>query len=456
MNVTKRVGLVTGVVSLSLTCAGFANASGSNDQDLQARLAKMEAEVARLQAQQGDAQMTEQRAAEIRAIVQDVLADADTRASLLQGGMSGGWDDGFYLASSDGGFRLNVAGQMQVRFIYNMQDDDAALDGDSNRAGFENTRTKLIFSGNVFNQDWTYKIEGNFGRGSSESGAGFALQDAWINYDFGNNFGLRVGQFKGPFSREYLVDSSTQLAVERSVITGAFNTGRVQGIMVHWANEQFRWAASLNDGLRSANTAALVYDTEWSVGARAELLLSGNWDQFEDFTSWQDDEFGALIGGAVHYQSTEYGTAAIGEVDTLLLTVDAQLEFGGANIFAALYYSDFDSDVSSGDFNPWGAVLQGGVMLNEEWELFGRFEWGDSDIAGSDELAIVTVGVTKFWDRHNLKWTTDIGYSLDQIDAFWAGGAIFGATDADLAGYRQDNADEDGQLVLRTQLQLLF
>ena len=455
MNATKRVGLVTGAIALTLTGSALANNAEANDQDLRERIAQMEKELAQLQSQNGNEWMTEQRATEIRSIVQDVLQDADTRASLLQGGMESGWDGGFYLASADGGFRLNVGGQMQVRYMYNLQDEDSALDGDTNRGGFENTRTKLVFSGNVFNDDWTYKIEGNFSRFG-----GHFLQDGWINYDMGEglggNMGIRVGQYKGPFAREFLIDSSQQQVIERSLVTGAFSTGRMQGIMFHWNNDDFRWAASFNDGLRSANSPSLGLDTEWSFSGRVEWKAAGDWSQFEDFQSWNDEEFALLVGGAVHYQSTEYGTAATGETDTLLLTADAQAEFGGANLFGAVYYADFDSDAGGLDINPFGFVLQGGYMFQEDWEVFGRFEYGDSDIDGSDDLLILTAGVTRFWDGNNLKWSADIGYSFDQVDAFWGGGALFGGGGADIAGYRQDADDEDGQLVFRTQLQLLF
>jgi hypothetical protein len=48
--------------------------------------------------------------------------------------------------------------------MYGVQDDgdDGESEIDSNRAGFENTRTKLVFWGHVFNPSWTYKVEGDF------------------------------------------------------------------------------------------------------------------------------------------------------------------------------------------------------------------------------------------------------------------------------------------------------
>lgn len=469
MNTTRRVSLVAGAVALSVTGFTFAE---TNDDDLRARIKQMEAELAELRADQGDAWLTERRATEIRSVVHDVLADADTRASLLQGA-GAGWDDGFFLGDANGNFLLNVGGQIQARYMLSLQDSDSALDGDSTRGGFSTGHTKLIFSGHVVNPDWTYRIETEFDTGDFDddfeliSGGELALQDAWINHAFGNGVEVRVGQFKLPFAREELVHSSKQLAVERSLITGAFTLDRGQGVMLHGQSGDeggFRWGVAFSDGLRSANTPSLMYDTEWAFTGRAEFMVAGNWNQFDDFTSWNGEEFAALIGAAVHYEQQEFGTTGFfggidDEVTTLVLTGDAQVEFGGANLFGAVYWADFDSDADAMDFNPFGFVVQGGVFLSEEWEVFGRFEYGDDDDAfgfDTEELLLLTGGVNYYISgNHNLKWTTDVGYAFDGVSTFWAFGPLFAGSDAAIAGYRPD-FDDEGQLVIRSQLQLLF
>jgi outer membrane murein-binding lipoprotein Lpp len=448
MSLTKRVGPVAGAVALALTGASYGE-TGTNDQNLQARIAELEATVAQLKSQDDSAWLTTARASEIRALVQDVLQDADTRQSLLGGGIAGGHDgNGFFIGTDDGSFRLNVGGQMQARYMINFQDDGDTSFVDETRGGFENTRTKLILTGNVLNPDWTYRIESNFGQ------AGFdTLEDAWINYGFSNGWSLTFGQFKLPGLREEMIHSSMQQAVERSLINSAFSLDRSQGIMVNYEGENFRFSAAFSDGARGLNSPSLGYDTEYALSARAEVLFAGTWDQFDDFASWKGDDFGFLLGGAVHYQDGEYGTTAL-ETSLLGLTVDAQVEFGGANLFGAFVWTDIDSDSTGFDANPWGFVIQGGFFLTEDWELFARFEYGDADdlvTSSSEDLMLLTIGATKYWDRHNLKWTTDIGFGFDEVDS-----AFVSTPDASLTGWRGDLADEDGQIVLRTQLQLLF
>jgi hypothetical protein len=432
MSLTTRVGLLAGASALTLTGASFAD-NPTEAQNYEARIAELEATVAQLK---GENWLTEQRAEEIRGVVQDVLADADTRASLLQAGMTAGYDNGFVLGSSDGNFSLKLNGQLQTRFIYNYQDNSPV---DNDRWGFENTRTKLFFSGNVVNPDWMYYIEADF----TESGT-FTLDDAYITYNYGNGWKAMMGQFKAPILREELVHSRYQLAVERSWLNEYFTGGRTQGIAVDYRGDQFHFTGSYNDGANTPNTPWSTRDTEFSFTGRAEVLFQGTWDQFNDFTSWQNEETGFLLGGALHYQVQEYGTPAPDELTVLLATIDASVEFGGANLFGAFVYRNLDDDamLSSDQF---GFLVQGGFFLNEDWELFGRYEFADLDMEGVDDANLVTIGVNRYWAQHGLKWTTDVGFGIDTVPAT-----------STITGWREDSVDEDGQIVVRTQLQLLF
>ncbi len=93
-------------------------AQAEHDQ-LARRLDRIEAALQRLEANETDHWLTRRRADEIRALVSDVLADADTRTALKDTGLTGGWDDGFFLQSADGNFRLEVSGQVQTRYVWN-------------------------------------------------------------------------------------------------------------------------------------------------------------------------------------------------------------------------------------------------------------------------------------------------------------------------------------------------
>jgi hypothetical protein len=452
MSLTSRVGLLAGAATLTMAGASWGEMN-TNADATNARIAALEAEIQAMKASQGEQWLTEQRAAEIRGLVQDVLADADTRASLLQGGMTGGWDNGFFLASPDGNYKLRLSGWLQTRFVYNFQDITTGADpADRHRSGFEIPRARLEFHGHVINPNWKFKVSGDFGRNVSGSDGGdFNLADAWIMHDCGNGVNVTFGQFKDPYTREFLVSSSRQLTVDRSIFDLAFGNGRVQGVMVDWKNNMFRVSGALSDGRFSEDTTWETYDNEGiAFTGRAEWLAAGNWDQFADFTSFQGDPFGVLVGGAFHWEHDEFGTTAGPEVQSWGLTADVSAEFGGWNLYGAFVFQNQDDDAAL-DADQWGFLVQGGVFVAPEWELFGRWEWIDPDIDGTDELANLTVGVNKYWAKHTVKWTTDFGYGFNEVNAINTLGA-----DIETVGWRADPTDEDGQVVLRTQLQLMF
>lgn len=450
------VSSMAGAVLIALTSVAAANDADQGDlarrlAELEARdaantkmIASMRSEIASLRAQTGEGWLDEQRAEEVRALVQDTLADADTRASLLQSGMSAGWDNGFFIASPDGNFRLQFGATIQTRFVYNNQDE--AVDED--RWGFENRRTRLRFKGHIVDPTWRYFIQGDFGLSGT-----FSLLDAWIDKDLGNGWTFRAGKFMTPFSREPLVSHAKPLAVERTLITQYFSPGRSQGIELLYSAEQWKFMAAYTDGglgsLGGATASAVTYDTEYAFTARVEWLAAGDWKQFGDWTSFNGEEFAFLLAGGIHWQSDEYGETAMGpEVETFRWTVDASMEFGGANLAGTIYgsHTDINTDVVD-DVDQYGIMVQGGFFLNDDWELFGRYEWADEDTEGVDDLSVATIGFNRYFSGHNVKWSTDLNYGFNEVSGTFANAG---------SGFRADSTGEDGQLVLRTQLQLVF
>jgi hypothetical protein len=408
--------------------------------------------------------LTEARANEIRGLVQDVLADADTRASLLQEGITGGWSDHFFLSDPSGKFLLVFEGSMQIRWVFNYHDEP-----DRYRHHFENTRTWLTFRGHVFSPDWEYLVRGDFSRSNGNN----TLLDAWVRYALSDEWSLRFGQFKLPFEREELVSDFQQLAVERSLITQATTVGRSQGIELTYAAGSSRLSGALSDGaspgsgLSAAlggartNTTALSEGVEYAVTARYEHLLAGTWDQFEDFTSPPGDEFGLLAGVAAHYQRAE-STGLPGASRELVwggLTADVSAEFGGANLYGAFTYLYVDSQFFQvGALNVIGVVLQAGVYVAPKWEVFVRGEYGQMDFRGHGTLAVpdlnlATIGVNYYIDGHDVKWTNDFGVGISRIGGSSPGNLGFAN---DLAGWRFEGPDARPQIVFRSQFQLLF
>ena len=103
MTSIKRISLLAGAATLTLAGGSYADTTvEAQNEELRARIADLESRLGHVEAQSSDNWLTERRATEIRSLVEEVLADADTRSSMLAQGMTAGYDDGAVIASADG------------------------------------------------------------------------------------------------------------------------------------------------------------------------------------------------------------------------------------------------------------------------------------------------------------------------------------------------------------------
>jgi len=423
---------------------------------------------------------------EVRALVSEMIADAESRSSLLQSGATAGHDGKFFLASSDGNYRLNIGGQIQFRYIASFRDDaDGNDDGDAGFApddfkdgfegGFQTRRTRLHFSGNAVDPNLFYFVQGEFDR----DGGDFNLLDAYVGYDFDNGWSVRWGQFKLPFLREELILSSKQLAVERSLTNEVFNQDRSQGIEASYKDDSFRFAFAFSDGFASQDTdftssaafssgfqPAAGNEADWAFTARGAVLIAGDWDVFKDFTSAPGADYSMMLGFAGHIEGgEEYTTPATGFVDGAYFyasyTVDFSMEGDGWNAFIAFVgsHSEFD-DVPDGlgglddvDFDDFGVVAQFGMFIPDtDWEPFLRYDaiFADDERPGldsnNDTFSTITFGANYYHHGHASKFTADIVWFIDEANA-----STLPNTGV---GFLTD--DDSGEFAVRLQWQLLF
>lgn len=391
---------------------------------------------------------------EVRALVQEMLADAETRSSLLQGGGSAGWDKNFFIESADGAFKLKVKGQLQFQFAANSNDSSTMDDYDHD---FVNRRTKLTFEGTVYD-DWGYKINGAYSR---SSGA-FGLEDAFVTRELSDGVKLKVGQFKAPFLAEENNSSSRLIGAERSYTNEWFTTGRNQGVMIGGGDDRWRWTFAFTDGanIRStgrngefSNTDLGTVNTDVALTGRVEFLIGedASWSQFKDMTSSSDSEYATRLGAAVHYQ-TASDVGGMEEQSSLAYTVDAWMEFGGASVqlWAIGTSIEDEGGVAGADSDQYAFGAQGAIhLVPDEWELFGRYEYIDFDDSlgamRDDSLSLVTVGVVNYIQGHAVKWTNQLTYALDEVPSGTSSVALV-----------TDGVGEDGQIGFISQIQLLF
>ncbi|MEX2516498.1 MAG: OprO/OprP family phosphate-selective porin [Gammaproteobacteria bacterium] len=127
------------------------------------------------------------------------------------------------IKSSDGNWEWGIGGRIMAD--YAIYDNDASNAGvePALSDGHEIRRARLNMSGKFYDT-WGMKLQVDF------AGNDVSLKDAYIDYSGFDNFKIKVGNFKEPFSLEELTSSKYLTFMERSTPVNAFAPGRNLGI----------------------------------------------------------------------------------------------------------------------------------------------------------------------------------------------------------------------------------
>ncbi|MBL4810272.1 MAG: hypothetical protein JKY43_09500 [Phycisphaerales bacterium] len=407
-----------------------------------------------------------------RAYAAELRADTNTRSSLL----------------GSSGSALDVSIFTQFRYSYNTRDEiaGAAPFGDNDTTiGFSTPRTQIRMSGGVEGTDLngyvSFDFGGAFDHGMSDGGAtgdgGATLREAYATWGLDDNWTFLFGQLKNPFSAESNVAAEHSQGVERSLTNSFFDVGYSQAIALNYSDDEWRFTAVLADGPSHwavGNTANTYYtaasEADFSLTGRLDWLISGNWDQFNDFASWQGSNTGFRVGAGLHWSQMGGSNPILGgNNDTITVTawtLDAQYEGDGWGVFASYTSVKMELDLIVGDSldrTDDGFVLQGNVFFTDQFEAFARYDviFLDSDAtaflpitAGAeDQYSMFTLGFNYYLvpESHAARFSMDIGFGLDET----TGLDSLGYTDGSTTGYLGGPGAED-EMNIRAQFSLLF
>jgi phosphate-selective porin OprO and OprP len=394
---------------------------------------------------------------EVRAIVAEMLADAETRTSLLAEGAVAGHDGRFFVASADGNFRLNIGGQMQFRYHLNFRDDEG---GDEEfESGFQTARTKLYFAGHVVTPNLTYRVQTNFDRGSGDA----ILEDAYVGYQWSNGWSIKAGQAFPQFMREWFMGDAKMQLLDRSVTAFMFGQQREQFVELRFENDDFRASVNVSDGFRSQNTDFTSDPADFATTARFDYKFGGKWGQFDsEYTSKRGSDFAGVIGAAAHYEIGQNDDAG-DEQQLIAWTADTLLKGDGWNVLVTGvgYHVRDEAGVSGADFDDFGVMAQGAVFITDDVDVFARYDLiiPDSERAADGEFNVITAGCNWYWSGQAAKFTLQAAWYLDPTTDTTAGnfggaGGRTPDTGGRLVGLLPSS--EDDQIVFSMQFQLLF
>jgi hypothetical protein len=333
---------------------------------------------------------------------------------------------------------------------------------------------------------------------TGSTSGGLQLLDAWVRVNLTDDWSFRMGQFRAPYGREFLVLEQYQMAVDRSLVSLHYGMGYTQGVELEWITNEARWRFAIDDGgtdnivgparvvgSQPLNSPWYAQNAQWGITTRFDWKGEGGWKQFDQFTSPEGTEPGWLWGIAFNAQQTDPtkvisltqgpgATSAYSKNTWLGVTTDLTMQFGGASLFASAYFNHVESNgayflttvnqqnyAEAGDVNALGFVLQASYYLAPKWEVYGRYEYMHTTASNSGDPAIqnlpisnylfqqhhmdlLTIGANWYIDGQDVKFTADMGWSLTPVYPSYAVPAT---------GWRVSQADE---FVLRAQMQLLF
>ncbi|HKP50402.1 MAG TPA: porin [Gemmatimonadales bacterium] len=119
---------------------------------------------------------------------------------------------------------VKLSGYIQGREVYQ---DNVGLTATLNRA-------RLAAAGTVLG-DVSWRIQGEFRTGSVGTGkASVALQDAYVRWAH-QGLGIQVGQFKTPFTREFITSLPEVETADRSTVVDSLAPKRDIGLMADYA-----------------------------------------------------------------------------------------------------------------------------------------------------------------------------------------------------------------------------
>jgi hypothetical protein len=222
-----------------------------------------------------------------------------------------------------------------------------------------------------------------------------------------------------------------------SVANTVLGTGYGQGLMLGYAADQIRAGVAYTNAQNQVNQN---WDEnsptdDWALTGRGEFKIAGDWGQFNDAQSWKGEGFGALVG--VGYATARANGA---NNDPWKLTIDGTVDFGGANLTGAYYWTDSDDGSNQ---QPGGYTLAGGVFLTDTFELVARWDSIDPD-NGGDNITSWTFGGNCYFAKNTAKCGVELGYAPNAMPA-----------GLEYANWVDSNG-QDGEWVIRVQMSFSF
>jgi hypothetical protein len=320
--------------------------------------------------------------------------------------------EGFTIETKKGDFVFKPYLLVQTSGNFNWYDEeglDKAYNQDNvANSGFSIPYAVLGFTGKAFG-----KVSFNLSMNAAASG-GALLQQAWFDVQLKQQFAIRVGKFKTPFSHAYLTTLGETLLPSLPVsltapvilphslnaVTPNIGTGFDLGVEIHGlVADKFGYEIGLFNGTgASVNTATKTLSDDWHIPS---LLYAGR------FTYMPKGVMPATQGNPnrLHEDKIMFGVSASMNVESENESTNdfrAGLEF--AMLKNKLNIGFTNRQKISDSYNYLGGYVQGGYFVAPRLQAALRYDFFNRN--GTDTngfLNMPAVGVNYFFKNCNLK-----------------------------------------------------
>jgi phosphate-selective porin len=292
---------------------------------------------------------------------------------------------------------------------------------------FNINRARIKIGGHVFKPYYSFYFEQDI-RGMNLLDFRFMIE----KYSF---LKLKIGQWKSRFSRERMISSGNQQAVDRSLINSIFTIDRQQGISLYGDLDgggaaNFTYFAEVLSGSgrggRTNDDTKLMYllRLQWNPNGDILKYSGSDLEIHEKFVSsiaiagvTNTSKYTAFsTSGGVQLYGFEEGIAGQYKIDQLLF--ETAFKYKGFSWEQELHYKNIDDKVNLEQTTLIGNYFQIGYFLNQsfpkipkELEIFARQSFYDpnTEIDNNNNYEF-TVGCNWFFHGHKNKLTFDYSY----------------------------------------------
>jgi len=236
----------------------------------------------------------------LRAQIREILNDREFRESLMPAVMTAGYDNGFYIKSSDDKWKMTFNGLIQVRWTYyDTQSRNTYIPYKlprDDRTGFDVPRSRIALNGQAGTPDITWHLEI---KQESASAYDTILDTAWIDYRFCEAFHVKMGVIPLHSTHTEAVGGANQQFVDKSVVNAVFGLGASAGAEF-WGqlfNKRLEWYLAIVNGLsdgENTNGGRPISNDPAELDGNPSLLYRMVWHVLGDNPGHDFDNEGDL------------------------------------------------------------------------------------------------------------------------------------------------------------------